>query len=178
MFLKMHEKSLWFTIHPYIWQQSCIGKNLVETEMFKCNFICSQVQWKKSSLQSLLQFTSLPFSREEAPLWQHSLGDVSITLPLPICKCFAIKQRLHSACSKRRWVIHFYPLFNGKNCATDIKNSWVRLRMACGEEWIDEWANRERKRKRETDWLCDERAQFDCFCESEWKLQMLQAPSP
>lgn len=29
---------------------------------------------EKPSLQSLLQFTSLPFSWEEAPLWQHSLG--------------------------------------------------------------------------------------------------------
>lgn len=134
MFLKMHEKSLWFTIHPYIWQQSCIGKNLVETEMFKCNFICSQVQWKKSSLQSLLQFTSLPFSREEAPLWQHSLGDVSITLPLPICKCFAIKQRLHSACSKRRDLGHCWPRFPSEPGLESV--SWrMKTEVPTGLKW-------------------------------------------
>lgn len=132
---------------------------------------------EKPSLKSLLQFPSLPFSCEEAPLWQHSWGDIRIILPLPTCKCYAIKDRLHSACSKRRWVFSFLSTFKWKELRNwHFKNWWVRLRMACGEEWSYEWANGE---TRETDWLCGERAQVDCFfwvC--EWKLQMLRTPPP
>lgn len=116
---------------------------------------------EKPSLKSLLQFTSLPFSCEEAPLWQHSWGDIGIILPLPTCKCYAIKERLHSACSKRRWVFSLLSTFKWRELRNwHFKNWWVRLRMACDEEWSDEWANGE---TRETDWLCSERAQFDCF---------------
>lgn len=104
---------------------------------------------EKPSLKSLLQFPSLPFSCEEAPLWQHSWGDIRIILPLPTCKCYAIKDRLHSACSKRRWVFSFLSTFKWKELHNwHFKNWWVRLRMACGEEWSYEWANGERRVKR------------------------------
>jgi len=76
---------------------------------------------------------------------------------------------------KRRWVFSFLSTFKWKELRNwHFKNWWVRLRMACDEEWSDEWANGERRVQK--DWLCDERAQFDCFWVCEWKLRMLQAP--
>lgn len=121
---------------------------------------------EKPSLKSLLQFTSLPFSCEEAPLWQHSWGDIGIILPLPTCKCNAIKERLHSACSERRWVfftfIHFFK--NGKNCATDILRT-----DECDWGWLvaksEAMSERTERDAWNGDWLCGERAQFDCFSE-------------
>lgn len=48
---------------------------------------------------------------------------------------------------------HFYPLFKQKKKWRELrnwrfKNWWVRLRMACGEEWRYEWANGERRVER------------------------------
>lgn len=130
---------------------------------------------EKPSLKSLLQFTSLPFPCEEAPLWQHSWGDIGIILPLPTCKCYAIKERLHSACSKRRWVFSLLSTFTWKEQRNwHFKNWWVRLRMACGEEWSDEWANGERRVKRTG--CAVKEPKLTAFWVCEWKLQMLRAP--
>lgn len=49
--------------------------------------------------KSLLQFTkSFPISREEWPHWQQCSTDLTISSPPPpMCKCFVIKEQLHSA---------------------------------------------------------------------------------
>lgn len=44
-------------------------------------------------------------------LYGSILWVMCITRPLPVCKCFVITERLHSACSKRRWVFSFLSTF-------------------------------------------------------------------
>lgn len=72
----------------FINAQSCIEKNLVETEqtclLLKFKFFAVKFLRKKSLHQkSLLQFTSLPLSWEDAPVWQHCVADVTVSCPLP-----------------------------------------------------------------------------------------------
>lgn len=114
---------------------------------------------EKPSLKSLLQFTSLPFSCEEVPLWQNSWGDIHIILPLPTCKCYANKERLHSACSERRWVFSLLSIFKWRELRNVLRTD------ECGWGWIvaksEEMSERTRRSVKRT--ACAVRAQFDCF---------------
>lgn len=62
-----------------------------------CLFAC--LFEKRLHEKSLLQFTkSFPISREEWPRWQQCSTDLTISSPPPpMCKCFVIKEQLHSA---------------------------------------------------------------------------------
>lgn len=73
---------------------------------------------------------------------------------------------------------HFYPLFLKKWRELrnwHFKNWWVRLRMACGEEWSDEWANGETRETRlDVQWKSPN---LTAFWVCEWKLRVPRAPS-
>lgn len=64
-----------------------------------CLLVCLKTPSSKKKHQSLLQFTkSFPISREEWPHWQQCSTDLTISSPPPpMCKCFVIKEQLHSA---------------------------------------------------------------------------------
>lgn len=63
-----------------------------------CLLVCLKTPSSKNN-KSLLQFTkSFPISREEWPHWQQCSTDLTISSPPPpMCKCFVIKEQLHSA---------------------------------------------------------------------------------
>lgn len=134
---------------------------------FKCNFICSQVMWKKAFIEisSAVDLSSIS-------LWGSS---VSFSLFPPV-NAMPSNNGFTPHVLRDGGCFHFYPHLKRKKKWKELrnwhfKNWWVRLRMACDEEWRDEWANGD---ARETDWLCDARAQIlTAFWVCEWKLHKL-----
>lgn len=122
---------------------------------FKCNFICSQVLWK--SLHWNL-FCSSPLFHFPATklLFGSILGVIPVSFSLfPPVNAMPSKNGLTPHVLRDGGCFHFYPLFLREQKKKwrelrnwHFKNWWVRLRMACGEEWSYEWANGERRVER------------------------------
>lgn len=142
---------LYFLKH---WKQSCIGKNLVESLLYKCNFICSQVQWISLHwISSAVHLSSI-----------FPGGSSSMAAFFGWCVSLALSPSVNALSSQNGFTPHvlrdggcspFYPLFNGKICASDISKNWASAiedglcrRM---NRWMSE---RKRKKARGKDWLC------------------------
>ncbi|MEQ2249818.1 hypothetical protein ILYODFUR_033344 [Ilyodon furcidens] len=79
---------------------------------FKVQLYLQSSSVEKPSLKSLLQFTSLPFPREEAPLWQHSWGVIPVSFSLfPPVNAMPSKNGLTPHVLRDGGCFHFYPLF-------------------------------------------------------------------
>ncbi len=130
---------------------------------------------EKPSLKSLLQFTSLPFSCEEAPLWQHSWGDIGIILPVPPVNAMPSKNGFTPHVLRDGGCFHFYPLLNGKNCATDILRT-----DECDWGWLvaksEAMSERTERRVKRTGCAVKE-PNLTAFWVCEWKLQTSSSPN-
>lgn len=126
-----------------------LGRIWLKPTCFKCNLICSQVLWKSLHWNLFCSSPLFHFPVRKL-LFGSILGVISVSFFLfPPVNAMSSPTGFTPHVLRDGGCFHFYPLLNGKNCATDIfKNWWVRLRMACEEEWRDEWANGERRVKR------------------------------
>lgn len=139
-----------------------LGRIWLKPKCFKCNFICSHVLWKSLHWNLFCSSPLFHFPVRKL-LFGSILGVISVSFSLfPPVNAMPSKNGFTPHVLRDGGCFHFYPLFKKWKELRNwhFKNWWVRLRMACGEEWSGEWANGE---TRETDWLCSERAQFDCF---------------
>lgn len=97
----IHARATWEplppTSHPYNRLDFITHVYAIECIVFFSLFAC--LFEKRLHEKSLLQFTkSFPISREEWPHWQQCSTDLTISSPPPpMCKCFVIKEQLHSA---------------------------------------------------------------------------------
>lgn len=154
------------------WEES--GWNL---NVLSATFFCSQVLWK--SLHWNL-FCSSPLFHFPARklLFGSILGLISVSLSLfPPVSAMPSKNGFTPHVLRDGGCFHFYPLFlKWKELRNwHFKNWWVRLRMACGEEWSDEWANGEKRETRlDVQWKSPN---LTAFWVCEWKLRVRRAPS-
>lgn len=95
------------------------SESIILFKIFCCRLL-EPTSWK-----SLLQFIKrFPISQEEWPHWQQCSTDLSISSPLPMCKCFDIKEHnftLHLLCG--RWVSSPFHL------------PFIRLQVF-GDQWL------------------------------------------
>jgi len=108
-------------------------------------------------------------------LYGSILWVMCITRPLPVCKCSLSSQNgftphvlRDGGCSP------FYPLFNGKICASDISKNWASAIEDGLCRRMNRWMSERKRKKRVERTGCaddDDRTHFDCFCECEWNLQ-------
>lgn len=175
----------YLAFHPLLkailhWEESGWNLNVLSATLFAVKF------WEKKSLdwKSLLQFTSLPFPCQEAPLWQHSWGDIAFIVPLPSVNAMPSQNGLTPHVLKDGGCFHFYPLVFKKrewreNCAAD----WHFKNLSAIADGL--WRDMER-------WVSERRVAWNglavfvrcksphltAFWVCEWKLQMLRAPPP
>lgn len=100
-------RSHWFTPSIIFDNNLALERIWLKLKCFKCNFICSLKLNGKAftTISSAVHLSSIFLGRSSSLAAFFGVMSVSLS---SIYKCFAIKERLHSACSKRRWVFHFF----------------------------------------------------------------------
>jgi len=133
----------------------------LQNVVFKCNFICSQVVWKSLHLKSLLQLTSPLFPGGSSSLAAF-FGVMCLTLPLPSVNALSSNNGFTTHVLRDGGCFPFYPLFNGKICASDILTT-----HECDWGWrVEKSESMSERTEREAWWRTGcamMRAQIDCF---------------
>lgn len=138
-----------------------LGRIWLKPKCFKCNFICSQVLWKSLHWNLFCSSPLFHFPVRKL-LFGSILGVISVSFSLfPPVNAMPSKNGFTPHVLRDGGCFHFYPLLNGKNCATDILRT-----DECDWGWLvaksEAMSERTERRVKRTGCV-GERAQFDCF---------------
>lgn len=176
-----HSENAWmFVVYHYLafspiyrailhWEES--GWNF---KCFKCNFICSQVLWKSLHWNLFCSSPLFHFPVRKL-LFGSILGVISVSFSLfPPVNAMPSQNGFTRHVLRDGGCFHFYPLLNGKNCATDILRT-----DECDWGWLvaknEAVSERTERRVKRTGCAVKE-PNLTAFWVCEWKLQMLRAP--
>ncbi len=176
MWYNHFEKNAWmFVVHHYPALSSTLKGNLalgriwLKPKCFKCNFICSQVLWKSLHWNLFCSSPLFHFPVRKL-LFGSILGVISVSFSLfPPVNAMPSKNGFTPHVLRDGGCFHFYPLLNGKNCATDILRT-----DECDWGWLvaksEAMSERTERRVKRTGCAVKE-PNLTAFWVCEWKLR-------